>query len=151
MSAAAVGALNCIASFHLFIGRSYKLIQGMKPRDHNKTFVLIYTFFGGYVSVPLLAAPWVIISNSRAFSSPNSGTQVLIATITAIIIFLCLAVLFFSTAYSLYKRKPRARRMALISSIVIFPLCPLVTIYTWWFMHSEEARSLYYGAAHRDL
>jgi hypothetical protein len=123
----------------------------MTPRDHNKTFVLIYIFFGGYVSVPLLAAPWVIISNMRAFSSPDGGTLVLISTIAAIIIFLCLAVLFFSTAYSLYKRKPRARRMALISSIVIFPLCPLVTIYTWWFMHSEEARNLYSAAAQSDL
>lgn len=92
----------------------------MRARDHNKTFVLIYTFFGVYVSVPLLAAPWAIISNLNSFSSPTSGTQVIIATITAIIIFLSLAVLFFSTAYSLYKRKQRARRMALISAIAVF-------------------------------
>lgn len=115
----------------------------MKPRDHNKTFVLIYTFFGVYVSVPLLAAPWAIISNLNSFSKPGSGTLVLIATITAIIIFLCLAVLFFSTAYSLYKRRQRARRMALISAIAVFPLCPPITVYTWWFMHSDAARSLY--------
>jgi cytochrome bd-type quinol oxidase subunit 1 len=93
--------------------------------------------------MPLLAAPWAIISNLNSFSKPGSGILVLIATITAIIIFLCLAVLFFSTAYSLYKRKQRARRMALISAIVIFPLCPLVTIYTWWFMHSESGKQLY--------
>jgi uncharacterized membrane protein YhaH (DUF805 family) len=115
----------------------------MTAKDHNKTFVLIYTFFGVYVSVPLLAAPWAIISNIRAFSSPNSGTQVLIATITAVIIFLCLAVLFFSTAYSLYKKRLRARRLSLISAMAVFPLCPPITVYTWWFMHSDKARQLY--------
>lgn len=115
----------------------------MKPRDHNKTFVLIYTFFGVYVSVPLLAAPWAIVSNLNSFSKPESGTLVLIVTITAIIIFLCVAVLFFSTAYSLYKRRQRARRMALISAIAVFPLCPPITIYTWWFMHSDVGRQLY--------
>jgi hypothetical protein len=115
----------------------------MTPQDHNKTLVLIYSVLGFYVTLPILAAPWIIISNTNSFLSPRSGTQVLVATVAAISVLLCLAVLLLLTAFSLYRRKQRARRLALISAIVAFPLCPPVTVYTWWFMHSESAKQIY--------
>lgn len=115
----------------------------MTAKDHNKTLVIIYTVLGVYATVPVLAAPWIITNNSNSFSSPRSGTQVLIATVAAIIVLVCLAVLLLSTAYSLYKRKQRARKWAIISAIVVFPLFPPITVYTWWFMHSDAARNFY--------
>lgn len=116
----------------------------MNARDHNKTLTFIYAFLSVYVFLPVLAAPWLIISNLKEFSSPRSGTQVLIATIAVITILLCLAILFLSTALSLYRRRPRARRLAIISALVVFPLCPPITIYTWWYMHSEGGKQLYF-------
>lgn len=115
----------------------------MTAQDHNKTLVIIYTALAVYVTLPILAAPWVISSNIRSFSSPKSGTWVLIATIAVLSILICLALLFLSTALRLYRRNERGRRLALISAIVVFPLCAPVTVYTWWFMHSEGARQLY--------
>lgn len=115
----------------------------MTTKDHNKTLVIIYTALGVYVTLPMLAAPWVISSNIRSFSSPKSGTWVLIATIAILSVLLCLALLFLSTALSLYRRNERGRRLALISAIVVFPLCAPVTVYTWWFMHSAGGRQLY--------
>ena len=115
----------------------------MTAQDHNKTLVIIYTALGVYVALPLLAVPWAISSNIRSFSSPKSGTWVLIATIGVLSVLLCLALLFLSTALSLYRRKQRGRRLVLVSAMVVFPLCPPVTVYTWWFMHSEGARQLY--------
>ena len=115
----------------------------MTAQDHNKTLVIIYAALGIYVTLPMLAAPWVISSNSRSLSSPKSGTWVLIATIAVLSLLLYLALLFLSTALSLYRRKQRGRRLALISATAVFPLCPPVTVYTWWFMHSAGARQLY--------
>jgi cytochrome bd-type quinol oxidase subunit 1 len=120
----------------------------MTAQDHNKTLSIIYTVLGVYVTLPILAAPWVIISNISSFSSPRNGTHLLIATMAVLCVLLLLAVLLLSTALSLYRRKQRARRWALISAVAVFLLCPPVPVYTWWFMHSEGGKQLYADLPH---
>jgi len=56
------------------------------------------------------------------------------------------AVLLFLIPYGLFKRKRWARISVLILSGVfvwLFPLGTILAAYTWWFMHSEEAKQLY--------
>jgi hypothetical protein len=115
----------------------------MTAKDHNKTFVIIYTFLSVYFAVPIIISPFIIKHNLNSFLSPESGTLVLIATIAVLSLLLSLVVLMLATALNLYRRRERGRRLALISAVLVFPLCPPVTIYTWWFMHSEGARQLY--------
>lgn len=58
------------------------------------------------------------------------------------VIFL-LAALMWSTAFSMYKRKPVGRKLALISAALVLPFLWPVGVYAWWFMHSEGAKRMY--------
>lgn len=115
----------------------------MSPLDHNKTLAIIYTLLGGYFTLPILASPFIIVSNIDSFRSPRNGTLMLIVTIVLLSILLFLALLHLSTAFSLYKRNQHGRKLALISAVLILLLCPPVAVYTWWFMHSEDGKQLY--------
>jgi hypothetical protein len=43
----------------------------------------------------------------------------------------------------MYRRKRLGRKLALISSVILFLLCLPIATYTWWFMHSEGAKKMY--------
>src|SRR5947209_2238438 len=103
----------------------------MSPSDHNKTLVIIYLFLGGFFTLPLIASPWIIAKNVDQYPSPRRDSQIIIAIIAFCVLFF-LALLFLSTAISLYRRKRWGRKLALISSVILFLLGPPVAAYTWW-------------------
>jgi chromate transport protein ChrA len=114
----------------------------MSPSDHNKTLVIIYLFLGGFFTLPLIISPWIIAKNVDQYPSPRRSEQILIGILIATLV-ITLATLFWSTALGLYRRKSWGRTLAIISSVVFFPLCPPIAGYTWWFMHSEGGKQLY--------
>jgi O-antigen/teichoic acid export membrane protein len=101
----------------------------MTPRDHNKTLAIIYLLLGGFFTLPLIASPWIIAKNIDQYPSPRRSDQVLLAILISAVI-LILAALFWSTALGLYRRQSWGRKLALISSVVLFPLCPPIAGYT---------------------
>jgi hypothetical protein len=108
----------------------------MSTQDHNKTLVLLYSAIGGFYTLGLVASPWIIAQN---FRRPGKAPQ---AVVIFGIVFL-LAFLFISAAILMYRRRPMGRTLALIGTpFSLFGFWP-VAIYTWWFMHSKGARSLY--------
>lgn len=107
----------------------------MSPQDHNKTLALLYLFLGLFFTLPLVASPWIIAKNVRR-------EQIFLAVIIAAVVVM-LATLFWSTAIGLRRRRPWGRKLALISSGVLFLLCSPIAVYTWWFMHSEGGKQLY--------
>jgi glucan phosphoethanolaminetransferase (alkaline phosphatase superfamily) len=121
-------------------GRYHKAI--MSPSDHNKTLAIIYSLLGGFFTLPVFASPWIIAKNVDRFPSARREGQVLIATIVFCIVLL-LALLFLLIAFNLYRRKTWGRKLALVASVVLLPLCPPIAIYTWWFMHSDGGKQMY--------
>jgi glucan phosphoethanolaminetransferase (alkaline phosphatase superfamily) len=114
----------------------------MSPPDHNKTLTLIYSLLGSFFTLPLLASPWIIAKNVDRYPSARRDGQVIIATMVFCVV-LFLALLFLSTAFNLYRRSKWGRKLALVASVVMLPLCPPIAIYTWWFMHSDGGKQMY--------
>ena len=114
----------------------------MSPRDHNKTLSLIYLLLGVFFTLPLIASPWIIAKNVDRYPSARRDDQVLIAVVVFCVVLL-LAVLFVSTAVSLYRRWRTGRKLALVSAVLLLPLLPPAAVYTWWFMHSEGGKRMY--------
>ena len=54
-----------------------------------------------------------------------------------------MALLLWSTAVAMHRRKPVGRKLALLSAVLVLPLFWPVGVYTWWFMHSEAAKRMY--------
>ncbi len=114
----------------------------MSPPDHNKTLVVIYSLLGGFFTLPIIASAWIIAKNVDSYPSPRRGGQVLIAIVVFCLV-LFLAVLFWSTAMSLYRRWRRGKKLALVSAVILLPLLPPAAVYTWWFLHSEGGKQMY--------
>jgi hypothetical protein len=114
----------------------------MSPPDHNKTVALIYILLGMFFTLPILASPWIIAKNVDSYPSLRRGGQVLIAVVVFCVVLL-LALLFILAAIGLFRRKTWGRRLALISSVLLLPLCPPIAVYAWWFLHSEGGKKLY--------
>jgi hypothetical protein len=108
----------------------------MTAQDHNKTLVLLHSALGAFFTLGLIAAPWIIAKNFRHADQKPTALAVFG------IVFL-IALLFWSTAFAMYRRKPFGRKLALISAVVAFPIGGYVGIYTWWFMHSDGAKQMY--------
>lgn len=108
----------------------------MTAKDHNKTLVMLHSAIGGFYSLGLIAAPWIIAQNFRRPGQIPSAIAVFG------IVFL-LALLFVSAAILMYQRKRLGRTLALIAApFSLFGFWP-VAVYTWWFMHSDGGKSLY--------
>jgi Ni,Fe-hydrogenase I cytochrome b subunit len=91
----------------------------------------------------LLVAPLILlVSPSLIAKNLKSTDQVLIATVAYCFVVL-LAMIFPATGFCLYKRRPIARSIALISAVALLPICWPLGVYTWWFMHSEGGRRMY--------
>jgi hypothetical protein len=54
-----------------------------------------------------------------------------------------MALLFISTAATLYRKRRLGRKLGIVSAVLLFPFCPPVAAYTWWFLHSEGGKQLY--------
>jgi hypothetical protein len=108
----------------------------MSTQDHNKTLVMLHAAIGTFYTCGLIASPWIIAQNFRRPGQIPSAVAVFG------IVFL-IALLFWSAAISMYRRKPVGRRLALIAApFTLFGFWP-IGIYTWWFMHSDGGKSLY--------
>ncbi|HXM49583.1 MAG TPA: hypothetical protein VN956_17200 [Pyrinomonadaceae bacterium] len=108
----------------------------MSPQDHNKTLVMLHSAMGAFYTLGLIASPWIIATN---FRRPG---QIPTAVAVFGIVFLS-ALLFWSTAILMHRRKPLGRTLALIAApFTLFTFWP-IGIYSWWFMHSAGARHLY--------
>jgi hypothetical protein len=105
-------------------------------QDHNKTLVILHAGLGLFFTLGLIAAPWIIAQN---FRRPD---KILFAVIVFGVVFL-VAILFWSTAIAMYRRKPIGRKLSLIASVVAIPMIWPVGVYTWWFMHSDAAKRIY--------
>jgi hypothetical protein len=114
----------------------------MTPHDHNKTLAIIYSFLGGVVAVVLcifIVRAFKVILNTSAQHKDSFPLAEIGITILG-------AAFFLSIAYGLFKTKRWARISVLILTVVfvwLFPLGTAFAIYTWWFMHSEGAKTLY--------
>lgn len=113
----------------------------MTAQDHNRTLGIIYGLLGGILATVLLVLQGKAYFNERApgqFEDPFLPKAVPIG--------LVLALLFLFTAYGLFRRKSWGRILALIMAglfIWLFPLGTMLAIYTWWFLHKEDAKQLY--------
>jgi len=110
----------------------------MSPSDHNKTLVLLYSFLSLLFALPLVGSQWIIAKSVR--HSEEMPIAILVA-----FAFLLLDLLFAATALALYRRKPYARTLALISAVLVLPICGRMGVYTWRFMHTEGAKKVYKG------
>ena len=108
----------------------------MSPPDHNKTLVVLHSAIGGFFTLGLIAAPWIIAQN---FRRPD---KTLVAVLVFGVVFL-VAVLFWTTAIAMYRRKAIGRKLSMITAVVAIPIMWPVGVYTWWFMHSEGAKRMY--------
>jgi hypothetical protein len=108
----------------------------MSTEDHNKTLVILHGAMGTFFTLGLVASPWVIAQN---FNRPD---KILFAGIVFGIVFL-VAILYWSSAIAMHRRKPIGRRLSLIAAVFAIPIVWPVGVYTWWFMHSDGARLMY--------
>ena len=107
----------------------------MTAQDHNKTLVIVLSVIGTLWTIMLLATPWII---AKSFRHPEQvPTAVLVVAFVLI-----MAMLFWSTAIAMHLRKPVGRKLALISVVPLLMFWPL-SVYIWWFMHSEGAKQMY--------
>jgi hypothetical protein len=127
----------------------YDSVEGMRPRDHNKTLAVLNAVIGSYCVLPLLASPWILAKNVDAYPSPRRADQITIAVVvsTLLVVF---GALFLSTAYGLWRKRRWVRRVALASAFVQLFVFPFVAVYTWWFLHSEGGRELYPAATESE-
>lgn len=109
----------------------------MSTEDHNKTLVILHSALGAFFTFALLASPWIIARNSR------HAEQIPLAIFLFALVLL-IAVLFWSTAIAIHKRKPMGRRLALVAAVAALPLVWPIGVYTWGFMHSDGAKRLYH-------
>ena len=114
----------------------------MSPSDHNKTLALLYSLLGGFSTLPLLASPLIIATSVDSFPSPRREGQIIVAA-SSFCLVLFIALLFYSTAAALYRRKPSGRKLGMVVAVLLLPFCPPIATYTWWFLHSEGGKKLY--------
>ena len=108
----------------------------MSTQDHNKTLVMLHGAIGAFYTCGLIASPWIIAQNFRRPGQIPSAVAVFG------IVFL-VALLFWSSAISMYRQKRVGRTLSLIAApFTLFGFWP-VGIYTWWLMHSDGGKSLY--------
>jgi hypothetical protein len=128
--------------------------SAMTSSDHNKTLWLIH----GLVGVIVLTVLTIILAGEPrkdppvAFDSPpaapRAGGEPANAPhrVGTGIYFMPLPLLQLLTAYGLLRRRRWGKALALLLSalyVFVFPLGTLLAVYTYWFLHSADARRLY--------
>ena len=84
----------------------------MSTKNHNETLVGIHFAIGVFLALGLVVSPWVIGHRERMQA---------MAIISAVL--LPVALLMFSTAFALHRKKPLGRKLALWSVSVLFMVC----------------------------
>ncbi|HMG72793.1 MAG TPA: hypothetical protein VK582_04775 [Pyrinomonadaceae bacterium] len=92
----------------------------------------IHFAIGVFLALGLVVSPWVIGHRERMQA---------MAIISAVL--LPVALLMFSTAFALHRKKPLGRKLALWSVSVLFMVFWPAAIYSWWFLHSQGAKQMY--------
>ena len=108
----------------------------MTAQDHNKTLVVLMSAFAAFFTLGLIASPWIIAKNF------NDSDKILVAIVIFGFVFL-MALLLWSTAVAMYRRKPLGRKLALLSAVLVLPMFWPIGVYAWWFMHSDGAKQIY--------
>jgi hypothetical protein len=108
----------------------------MSPQDHNKTLVILHSTIGAFFTIGLLSSPWIIAYNLK------HRDEIPIAIVVFGIVFF-IALLFWCSAITMYRRRTVGRKLALIAAVVALPIIWPLGVYTWWFMHSEGAKQMY--------
>jgi hypothetical protein len=104
----------------------------VSTKDHNETLAGIHLAIGVFLVLGLFVSPWVI------------GHRRQIETIALIaVVLLPAALLMISAAFTIHRKKPLGRELALWAAPLLFMICWPVAIYSWWFMHSEGAKQMY--------
>ena len=104
----------------------------MSTKDHNETLAGIHLAIGMFLVLGLFVSPWVI------------GHRRQIETIALIaVVLLPAALLMISAAFTIHRKRPVGRKLALWSVVVLFVIFWPAAIYSWWFMHSEGAKQMY--------
>lgn len=104
----------------------------MSTKDHNETLAGIHLAIGMFLVLGVFVSPWVI------------GHRRQIETIALIaVVLLPAALLMISAAFTIDRKKPVGRKLALWSVVVLFVIFWPAAIYSWWFMHSEGAKQMY--------
>jgi hypothetical protein len=114
----------------------------MTPHEHNKILGIIYLGLGVLVVIGTIVQAIMITNLNQGLTGIMSNSD----SRTLLIVGLVLMLSFFSTAYGLFRRRRWARILALVLSgllVFLFPLGTALTIYTWWFLHSEGGKMLY--------
>jgi len=108
----------------------------MSAKDHNETLAMLYAAVAAFYTCGIVAAPWIIEKNFRR--PEQIPTAILVCGAVSLI-----ALLFWSAAIHMHRRKSIGRTLALIAApITMFAFWP-VGIYAWWFMHSYGGKALY--------
>lgn len=110
----------------------------MTAWGHNKTLYFAHGLIGLAAFVGVIFATAVELRGST-YSETHSK-------IPLALYYLPFALLQLLTAYGLFRRTRWARIIALILSVPylwIFPFGTILTIYTWWFLHSADGKQLY--------
>lgn len=119
----------------------------MTPQDHSKTLAIIYSLLG---VITAGAATYMLVED---LSQLEHWARVLFKDarfIAASVIAICLL----AAPYRLFRRRRWARILSLITTVFyvwLFPLGTILAVYTWWFMHSEEAQQFYTASNQQDL
>jgi amino acid transporter len=104
----------------------------VSTKDHNETLAGIHLAIGTFLVLGLFVSPWVI------------GHRRQIETIALIaVVLLPAALLMIFAAFTIHRKKPLGRKLALWSVAVLFMIFWPAAIYSWWFMHSEGAKKMY--------
>jgi hypothetical protein len=115
----------------------------MSPADHNKTLVVLYSLISGLFTLPLLICPLILLVSPSLLTKNLKRPNEVLITIVVYCLVVLFSLLFPVTGYSLHKRKPVGRSLALISAVFLFPVCWPFGVYIWWFLHSEGGKKMY--------
>lgn len=109
----------------------------MTPRDHNRTVGIAHGLVGALILTGLIIAA-VIEARRR----PSAAAE----RLAWMLYMLPLPLLQLLTAYWLLTIRRWGRTLALVLSAIyvwVFPVGTLLAVYTFWFLLSEEGKSLY--------
>ena len=108
----------------------------MSAKDHNETLAMLYAAVAAFYTCGIVAAPWIIEKNFRR--PEQIPTAILVFGAVSLI-----ALLFWSAAIQIHRRKSIGRTLALIAAPITMFAFWSVGIYAWWFMHSYGGKALY--------
>jgi hypothetical protein len=111
-------------------------VAEMSAKDHNKTLVGIHVVVGSFFAFWLVASPWIIAQNFRHLEQVPQAVAIF-TTVAG------LSALMFTTAFSMHRKRPIGRTLAMYSAAVLVILLWPAGIYTWWFVHTPDAKELY--------